>query len=158
VHDVNHADKRGGPKRHGCGSTKNFDAFDVVEIQRRQRRIECAAQRNIVDDEEKRVELLQAPHFGNCARRTVVAARRDVKSRGERQCVAEGGHTSIAQILPADHVKRERHVVSVLGDPRRHDLNVLAELRRHRCTLALGQRRLRRDGEKKDQPALPARG
>ena len=63
MHDVNDADERRRAIGDRRGSAQNFDSLDVTKIERGERRIECAAPRDVVDHEQERVELAQAPEF-----------------------------------------------------------------------------------------------
>jgi hypothetical protein len=60
VDHLDHAGARGCTVHHRRGALENLDALDIVKVQRRDRRVERAAPRNAVDNQQDGVELVQA--------------------------------------------------------------------------------------------------
>src|SRR5262249_55497092 len=87
VNDMDDADKRRGAVGDRRRSAQDLDALDIAQVQRRQRRVEGAAPRDVIDHQQERVELAQAPEFGNRAGWTDIRALSDDDSCREAKCL-----------------------------------------------------------------------
>ena len=123
--DVDHADERGRSEHDGRGAPKDFNAFEIVEIERAQSRVERAAPWHIVHDEQKGIKFLEAPEFRHGARRPVVAAWRDVNASRQRERTQEISDTAVPQLVAADDLDGHRYFVRYFRCARRHNFHVL---------------------------------
>ena len=100
--DVNDADERRCAIGDRRGSTHDLDSLDVTQIQCGQRRIECAAPRDVVDHEQERVELAQAPELRYRTSRSRIATGCHFHACGERERVSNVGCPDGAERVAID--------------------------------------------------------
>jgi hypothetical protein len=126
VHDLDDADERRRTVHDGRRAAQHLDAVEVVHVERGERGVEGAAPGHSVDDEQERVELLEAPELGNAGGRAVVAAGGDVDAGRECQSTPQVGRAAVLEFLPRDDLDRGGHLVGRLLDAGGGDLDVLA--------------------------------
>src|SRR6185295_9911961 len=127
VDDVDDADERGGAVHHRRRAAQDLDPLDVREVDAGEGGIEGAAPGHAVHDEEKSVELAQAPDLGHRAGGTGVASRSDRDAGGERQRGGKVGDAAVGELLAADDGDRGRDGLDVLGGPGGGHLDVLGD-------------------------------
>jgi len=149
AHHLDHAHEGRRPVHDGRGSTLHLDVVDVPEVERGQGRVEGAAPRHAVHDQQERVELAEPPELGHAGGRSAVAAGRDVDARGHRQSTLQVGGGAVAQLLGRDHLDRLGHRRSRFPDPARRHLDRLAVRGRRRR--GLGRLGVRKVGRQQQQ-------
>lgn len=111
------------PQVTGRGPSQDLDALDVPKAQGRDARIEGAAPRDTVNNEQERIELAKTPDLGHGDGGTRVASRcyRDASGKGE--CLTERRGIAAAQVLSTDHLDGRRNIMRRFGNSRRHDFD-----------------------------------
>jgi hypothetical protein len=116
--------------------------IEVLDAQGRERRVERPAPGHVVNHQEERVELLQAPELGHGAGRAAVATRCDVRSRDPRQDRPKIVGVARARLVAADDGDHRGNRLCVFVQALGRDLDVFGTGgRRRRCR---GGRRTRR--------------
>ena len=123
VHDVNHADERGGAVGHWCGAAQNFNALHVAQAYTLHGRIQCTAPWHAIDHEQKCVEFLESPEFQYRASRSGVATGRDGDTSRQRQGVTDSCCAACREIRAGNDLNGCRHVVDRLRDAGCNDLD-----------------------------------
>ena len=72
--------------------------IDIPEVQCGQGRIEGAAPRDVVDDEQERIELLETPELRHGARRPGIPSRGHIDAGGQREGAAQVGCSEGAKL------------------------------------------------------------
>ena len=131
-------DKRHAPVHDRRRTAQDLDPLDVVQAHGRHLRVEHAAPRDAVDDQQIRVLLPEPPHLGDGRGRPTVSAGGDVDSGHERQGGPEVGRAAVSQVLPGNDGHRLRDLVGVVRVLGRGDLDPFFGTRRRDGRLSVG--------------------
>jgi len=130
VDHVDDSDERRRPVEHRRRAAHDLDPVDVRQVEGRKRRIERAAPRHVVNDEQEGVELAQPHHLRHGACGSAVASGRDAHAHHERQGIRERAGLAALDLLAGDDLHRCGDLDGILGEARRGDLDHLLDRRR----------------------------
>ena len=132
MNDVHNADERRCTEHRRRGALQHFDPLHVVQIETGNGGVERPTPGNIVDDQQERIEFVQAPKRWYGAGRAGVATRWRLDTRNQRKRRAQIGCRTRPHFVAEHQRNVRRHITDQLWNAGRGHLNRF-DLRRARC-------------------------
>src|SRR5262245_61329358 len=135
--DVNDANERRRAIGHGSWATQDFNAIEIVQVHRSQRRIKGTSPGNPVDHEKESVKFFQSPKIRNGAGRPGISTGRDFHPGGQGKSAPQIADSARAELISVKNLYGRRNFLGLLGQAGGSDLHLLLETGNFRLLIRL---------------------